>query len=152
MRSRPVRSRPPTRCFAPTGPRTSSDGALALAADDLVELVAVPVHEVLDVLGAELDGQREVLDEALELVGADALDELVELLAVGAVLLVVAHPALDRIRHPLRGDPRLEPLAHLQVALVVAAREVRDVGGDLAAADLHRGPVEPDVGEVVLAA
>src|SRR5436305_8170951 len=38
-----------------------SNRAFALAADDLVRLVALPVDEVLHVLEVELDGQREVL-------------------------------------------------------------------------------------------
>src|SRR4051812_30029051 len=69
----------PTTGTGPTAPKTAggagsrSDRALAFAADDLVELVAVPVDELLNVLGPDLDGEREVLHEALELLGADAL-------------------------------------------------------------------------------
>src|SRR4051794_29396414 len=77
------------------------DGAFALAAHDLVRLVALPVDEVLHVLEVEFDRQREVLRARLELDHADASDERVELLALVALGLVVADPALDRLRHAL---------------------------------------------------
>jgi hypothetical protein len=52
---------------------------------------------VEQVLGVELDGHLQVGDQRLELVGAGALDEVVECLVVVPLLLVEAQPALDRV-------------------------------------------------------
>ena len=60
----------------------------------------------MHVLEVELDRHREVLDALLEALGADALGEVVELLAVVALGLVDAHPALDRVGDALRGQAR----------------------------------------------
>src|SRR3954454_19501408 len=130
----------------------TSNRAFALAADDLVRLAAAPVDEVLDVLEVELHGDRELLDLGLERPCADAVHEGVERLAVLAVALVHADPALDGIGHALRGQPHLESGAVGHVAALVAAADVRDVRGHLAAADLHRRAVEPDAAEVMLRA
>src|SRR3954451_5221714 len=129
-----------------------SDGALAFTADDLVRLVPLPVDEVLHVLEVELDGQRQVLGARLELGVPDPLDERVELLAVGPLGLVVADPALDRLRHALRGQAHLEPRAHDHLAALEVAAEVAHVRRQVAVADLHRGAVEADVRDVMLAA
>ena len=76
------------------------DRALALAALDLVGAGAVPVDELLHRLEAELGRQGQVLDLCFEALGADPLGEGVELLALVALGLVEAHPALDRLGHP----------------------------------------------------
>ena len=81
-----------------------------------------------------------------------ALDEVVELLAVVALGLVQAQPALDRVRDALGGQARLQPVAVDDLAALVVAAEVGDVGGHRSPADLERGAVEADVGDVVLAA
>src|SRR4051794_5318874 len=128
------------------------DRALPFAADDLVGLAAAPVDELLDVLEGELGGQAEVLHLGLERGAADAVDEVDERLAVVAVALVHPDPALHRIGHALGGQPHLQALAVCDVAALVAAADVRDVSGQLAAADLHRRAVEADRAEVVLAA
>src|SRR3954451_24143317 len=125
-------------------------GALALAAHDLVRLVALPVDEVLHVLEVELDRQREVLRARLELGHAHPRHEGVELLALVAVGLVVAQPALYRLRHALRRQTHLEPRAHHHVAAVVVAGEVAHVRGQMPVSDLHRRSVEADVRDVVL--
>ena len=52
----------------------------------------------------------------------------------------------------MAGQPRFEPRAEDDLAALEVAADVRDVGGHLAAADLQRGAVEADVGDVVLAA
>ena len=82
----------------------------------------------------------------------DACGEDVELLARLAVGLVEAHPALDGVRHALGGQAALEPLTEAHVAVLVRAPDVRDVGRDRVLADLERGAVEADAGQVVLAA
>src|SRR5438046_1982737 len=92
--------RPATACRAPRAAR--SYRALALAALHLVGLRAAPVDEVVEVFEAELDRHRQVLDLRLELTGADPVDELVERLLAGAVGLVEAQPALDRLGDALR--------------------------------------------------
>src|SRR3954462_210626 len=125
--------------------RIASDRALPLATDDLVRLVALPVDEVLHVLEVELDRQREVLRARLELRRADALEERVELLALLALALVEAEPALDRLRHALRGKAPLQARAHHHVAAVVVAADVAHVRRQVAVADLHRRAVEADV-------
>ena len=78
--------------------------------------------------------------------------EGVELLAVRALALVEADPALDRLGHALGGQPDLQPLAVDDLAALVVAGDVRDVGRDRVLADLDRRAVEADVGDVVLAA
>ena len=82
----------------------------------------------------------------------DAAGEGVELLAVGAVGLVEADPALDRLGHALGGQADLQALAVDDLAALVVAGDVRDVGRDRVLAGLDRRAVEPDVGDVVLAA
>jgi hypothetical protein len=62
---------------------------------------------VVHVLDPELDRHREVLDDCDELALVDPLGEIVERLAVGALLLVELDPALDRIGNALRGEPDL---------------------------------------------
>src|ERR1700683_1375070 len=128
------------------------DRALALATDDLERGVLGPVDEVLHVLQIELDRHRQVLDASLELGGSDAVDELVERLAVGAFCLVITYPALDRFGDALGWQPCLEPLTVAHVAPFVRAADVRDVRGNRVLADLDRRTVEADVRDVVLAA
>src|SRR3954454_21153487 len=128
------------------------DGALPLAADDLVRLAAAPVDELLDVLEVELGRQRQVLRLRLERLGADAVDERVERLALQALALVHADPALDGVGHSLGGQAHLQARAVGDRAALVAAADVRDVRRDRPAADLHRSAVEPDRAEVVLRA
>src|SRR5262245_31712872 len=130
----------------------SLDGALALAAPDLVRLGPVPVDEVHEVVGAELDGELQIGDQLLELLDARALDVLVEVLAVVPLLLVGADPALDRFGNALRGKPRLEPPPEGDLAALEVPGDVGDVGGDGVVAHLDRGPVEADRGDVVLGA
>src|SRR5215207_1211088 len=122
-----------------------SDRALALAADDPVGIGAVPVDELRHRLQGERRREGEVgLDELFELRRAHAAHELVELLAVDAVVLVVADPALDGLGHALGGQPDLQALAVDHVAALVVAREVGDVGRHGVLADLDRRAVEPD--------
>src|SRR4029453_9393237 len=97
-------ARPPLRA-----PRWRSDCALALAPDDLERDLAVPVDERLHRLEIELGGHGEVGDDVLELGLADALGERVELLALLALGLVVADPALERVRDALGRQAHLEP-------------------------------------------
>src|SRR5207244_2977707 len=78
--------------------------------------------------------------------------EGVELLAVGALALVEADPALHRIGHALGGQAHLQTLAVDDVAALVVAGDVGDVGRDRVPTGLDRRAVEPDVGDVVLAA
>src|SRR5581483_8357863 len=129
-----------------------SDRALALAADDLERRLLGPVDEVVHVLQAELDRHREVLDPCLELLRPDTVDESVELLPVTPLGFVEAYPSLHRLRHALGREPRLETLAVADVAALVRATDMRDVGGNRVVADLDRSSVEPDVRDVVLAA
>ena len=82
----------------------------------------------------------------------DALGEGVELLAVLALGLVHAQPALDRVRHALGRQAHLQPGAVEHLAALVVAADVGDVGRDRVLADLDRRAVEPDVRDVVLAA
>ena len=117
-----------------------------------VELVALPVDEEVHVLEVELHRQRQILDLLGEARRADALDEGVELLALVALGLVVAQPALDGVGHALGGQARLQPRAHHHLAAVVVAADVRDVRRHGLVADLDRRAVEADVRDVVLAA
>src|SRR4029079_14247302 len=75
------------------------DGALALTTDDLVGLGADPGDEVLQRLDVELDRKGDALCGLLERNGADAVEEVVERLAVVALLLVEPHPPPHTIRH-----------------------------------------------------
>ena len=83
---------------------------------------------------------------------ADALGEGVEHLAVVALGLVEAQPALDGLGHALGGQADLQARAVDDLAVLVVAADVGDVGRDRVLADLDRRAVEPDVGDVVLAA
>src|SRR3954471_7232759 len=85
-----------------------SDRALALAADHLERHLAVPVDEVVHRLQAELHGHGEVTDGVLERSGADAGGVGVEDLALLALGLVLAQPALDGLGHPLGGEAHLQ--------------------------------------------
>src|SRR5207253_1228276 len=82
----------------------------------------------------------------------DALDEDVELLAVIALGLVVADPALDRLGHALCRNAGLEAMTEVNVAALIATADVRDVRGDGVLPHLDRRAVEADVGDVVLRA
>src|SRR3954453_3457507 len=124
-------------------------GALPLAADDLVRLAAAPVDELLDVLEVELARHPQVLHLGLERLGAHAVDERVERLAVVAVALVHADPALDGVGHSLGGQAHLQARAVGDRAALVATADGRDVSGELPAADLHLRAVEPDRTQVV---
>src|ERR1700761_2678167 len=126
--------------------------ALPLAALHFVGRGPLPVDELLHGLEREIGRHGQILDLAFEALGAGAVGEGVELLALGPLGLVQAHPALDRLRHPFGREPRFEPLAVDDLAALVVAADVRDVGGHLASADFQRGAVEADVGDVVLAA
>src|SRR5581483_5937568 len=64
------------------------DGALALAADDVEELVLAPVHVHLDVLVQRPD-LTELHEEGGKALGPNAVDEGQELLALAPVLQVV---------------------------------------------------------------
>ena len=67
-------------------------------------------------------------------------------LALLAVGLVVADPALDRVGHALGGQAQLQARAELDLAAFEDAADVGDVGGDRVLADLDRRAVEADVG------
>src|SRR5215212_5345460 len=88
-----------------------SDRALALAADDLVRLVAAPVDELVQRLETELRRNRELLHLVDEALLADAVDEGVEHLAVLPLGLVHPDPALHRLGHALGRKADLEPPA-----------------------------------------
>src|SRR5919206_3326304 len=141
-----------SRCERAGVTRVMSDRALALAADHLERHLALPVDELVHRLETELGGERQVADEILEVLGPDPRDVGVEDLAVLALGLVGPDPALDGVRHALRGEAHLQPLAVDDLAALVVATDVRDVGGDRPLAGLDRRAVEPDVADVVLAA
>src|ERR1035437_3080464 len=126
--------------------------ALALAADHFERDIAVPVDERVHRLQPEVDGHRQILDDPLELARADALGEVVPLLALLAVGLVVADPALDRVRHPLGGQAQLQPRAEPHLAAFEHAADMGYVGGDRVLADFDRRAGEPDACDVMLAA
>src|SRR2546421_199178 len=128
------------------------DRALPLAALDGVGVLAVPVDEADEVLQVEFDREGEILGGGLERLDAHPVDERVERLAVPALTLVHADPTLHRVRDALRGEADLQALPVLELAIVVAAADVRDVGRHLLVAHLDRRAVEPDRAEVVLAA
>ena len=69
-----------------------------------------------------------------------------------ALGLVHADPALDGLGHALGGQAHLQAGAVDDLAALVVAADVRDVGRDRVLADLDRRAVEPDVADVVLAA
>src|SRR5204862_2246075 len=92
------------RCRACTG----LDGALPLAAFDLEGGAAVPVDELVHGLQTKIDRHRQILDELLQLSGPDAPGERAERLALAALTLVVADPALDRLGHALGGQAQLQ--------------------------------------------
>ena len=69
-----------------------------------------------------------------------------------ALGLVEADPALDGLGHALGGQADLQARAVDDLAALVVAADVGDVGGDRVLADLDRRAVEPDVADVVLAA
>src|SRR4051794_11795402 len=129
-----------------------SDRALALAADHLEGHLALPVDEVVHRLQAELHGHGEVADRVLELLRPDAGGPRVEHLAVLALGLVLADPALDGVRHALGRQADLQAGSVDDLAALVVAADVRHVGRDRVLADLDRRAVEPDVADVVLAA
>src|SRR6516225_6518227 len=126
--------------------------ALALAPDDFKRSVAVPVDEFVHRLQGEVDRQREVLDDPLELGRADALGERPPRLAVPAGGLVVADPAFDRLRHALGWKAQLQPLSEGHLGAFIYPADVGDVGGDRMLADFDRCAVEADVDDVVLGA
>src|SRR4051794_19473260 len=130
----------------------ASDRALALAALHHEGHLALPVDELAHRLQPELDGHGEVADRVLEVLGPDARGVGVEHLAVLALVLVGADPALDRLGHALGGQAHLQPGPVDDLAAFVVAADVGDVGGDRVLADLDRRAVEPDVADVVLAA
>src|SRR6476646_8275677 len=128
------------------------DRALPLSPHYLVRARSVPVDELFHRLQAELGGQGQLLDRCFERLGTYPLDEGVELLALVAVGLVEVDPALDGLGDAFRRQAGFEPGAEDDLAALEVAADVRDVGGHLATADLQRGAVEADVGDVVLAA
>src|SRR5947209_431350 len=130
----------------------SLDGAFSLAADHLEWPVAAPVDELVHRLEVELDRHRQVLDARLELLGSDPPGERVELLAVVALGLVIAHPTLDCVGNPLCRKARLEPLPIADVAALIGSADVGDVCGDGVLTGFDRGAIEADVGDVVLSA
>src|SRR3954451_11768955 len=115
-----------------------SDGALALATDDLEGLVAIPVDEVVERLETELHGERQLLDLVHEALLADAGGEGVELLVALALGLVHAQPALHGLGDPLGRQAHLEARAVDDLAALVLAADVGDVGRHGLVADLDR--------------
>src|SRR4051812_8133751 len=101
--------------------------ALALAPLDPVRIVAVPVDELLHRCEAEISRQGQILDLFLESCGADTLGVGVELLAVAAIGLVHADPALHGLGGPLRGDSSLQARPEDDLAADVVAADVGDV-------------------------
>src|SRR6202008_2875541 len=81
--------------------RSGSHCALAFAAHDLERRLLGPVDEVVHVVQAELDRHREILDPCLELRWPDAVDERVELLALGPRGFVKAYPPIDCLGYAL---------------------------------------------------
>src|SRR3954447_19651992 len=107
-----------------TATAAMSDRAFALAAHDLERLVAGPVDEVVHVLEAELHREGELLDLVREALIPDARGVGVELLAVLALGLVHAQPALHGLGNPLGGQANLEPRAVDHLAALVLAADV----------------------------
>src|SRR4029077_6719303 len=103
-------------------------------------------------LQPEIDGHRQILDQRLQLRRADAGDVLVPLLAVLAVGLVLADPALDRVRHALGRQAQLQARAELDLAAFEHAADMGYVSRDRVLADFDRRAREADAGDVVLAA
>ena len=97
-------------------------------------------------------GRVRSLTRAVELVVADALDEVVEWLAVVALLLVEAHPALDRVGDALGREADLQALAVARPRRPRTGRRCARRRPGRWLADLDRGAVEADVRDVVLAA
>src|SRR5271154_1094309 len=126
--------------------------ALALAANYLERSASVPVDELAHRLQPEVHGQRQVLHERLQLARPHALDERVPFLALLAVALVVADPALDRIWNALCRQAQLQARAELDVPAFEYAAHVGDVRGDRVLADFDRRAREADAANVVLAA
>src|SRR6201999_2665579 len=93
------------------------------------------------------------LDGLLKADRADAVGVGLERLGlVGALVLVHPDPALDGGGDALGGQAHLQAGAVADLAALVLAADVGDVGGDRVLADLDRRAVEPDVGDVVLGA
>src|SRR3954471_20592291 len=88
--------------------RVISDRALALAPLHHERHLALPVDEVVHGLEPELDGHGEVADLVLEVLGAHPYGVGVEHLAVLAVGLVAADPALDGLGDALGGEAHLQ--------------------------------------------
>src|SRR5579884_2649552 len=108
--------------------RPCSHRALAFAAHHLEGRVLGPVDEVVHVLQAELDGEGEVLDLGLELLGAYPLGEGFEFLALAAVGLVEAYPPLDRLGYTLGRKPCLEALTVGDIAALIGPSNMGYVG------------------------
>src|SRR5437867_13214306 len=95
--------------------------ALALAADHLEEVVLAPVHVGLD-LFVDWADLLELVEQWIEALGADAVNEGDELLAVLPVVAVVLDDLLDGLRGAFRGDTRYAG-AVLRAADVATAAE-----------------------------
>src|SRR5262245_58689031 len=100
------------------------DRALPLAALEFVGAGPVPIDELLHGLQGEIGWQRQIFHDRFESLGAAALDEGVELLAVLALGLVETDPALDRLGDALGRQPRFEPLAEDHLAALEVAADV----------------------------
>src|SRR4051812_28153503 len=152
-RQRAWRWSPRQRAWRWSPRQRALDRALALSALHDERLVAIPVEEHVHGVEPELDRHREVaLDLFLEADGPDPFCVGLERLALVALGLVHPDPALDGLGHPLGRQPDLQARAVGDLALLVDAADVCHVGRDRVLADLDRRAVEPDVGDVVLAA
>src|ERR1700743_3894378 len=109
-------------CLSRKGARLNR--ALSLAALDFIRGRALPVDELLHGLKREIGRHGQILDLAFEALGAGALGEGVELLALGPLALVQTDPALDRLRHPFGREPGFEARAVDDLTALIVAADV----------------------------
>src|SRR3990170_1820108 len=124
--------------------------ALSLAADDLEELFLAPVEVGVDLLayGAHF---LELVEDGVEVLGADAVDVVQETLTIMPFSLVRPDDLGDGPGHALHGDAG-DAGAELAAADVVAAAQEDVVAGDVRLTRLERRALQTDGAQVVLAA
>src|SRR3990172_6865888 len=110
--------------------------ALSLAADDLEELFLAPVEVGVDLFayGAHF---LELVEDGIEVLGADAVDVVQEALPVRAFGLIGLDDLGDGGGHALHGDAG-DTGAVLSAADIVAAAQEDVIAGDIRLAGLER--------------